>query len=128
MCKKDPRKVREWNDRLMKAEQAFIDRDGLSGRPCSKHLVCFSLLKCGISELIEYSFVSNWFNPLKKKKIEDLPHHFCYSRLQLKCKCNKFNWYFAFPRFMRHQNTISMDLSPSLGLMMQLAKLQVLTQ
>ncbi|KAI8548550.1 hypothetical protein RHMOL_Rhmol07G0280900 [Rhododendron molle] len=37
--KKDPQKVREWNDRLMMAERAFIDRDGLSGRPWSKHMI-----------------------------------------------------------------------------------------
>ncbi|KAG5547397.1 hypothetical protein RHGRI_013174 [Rhododendron griersonianum] len=37
--KKDPQKVREWNDRLMMAERAFIDQDGLSGRPWSKHMI-----------------------------------------------------------------------------------------
>lgn len=39
--KKDQYKVRELNDRLMMAERAFTDRDGLSGRPWYKHLVCF---------------------------------------------------------------------------------------
>lgn len=32
-------KVRELNDRLMMAERAFTDRDGLSSRPWYKHLV-----------------------------------------------------------------------------------------
>lgn len=33
------RKVRELNDRLMMAERAFTDRDGLVGRPWYKHLI-----------------------------------------------------------------------------------------
>ncbi|KAK9102285.1 hypothetical protein Sjap_019539 [Stephania japonica] len=37
--KKDPIEVRELNDRLMMAERAFTDRDGLLGRPWYKHLV-----------------------------------------------------------------------------------------
>ncbi|KDO66599.1 hypothetical protein CISIN_1g005260mg [Citrus sinensis] len=37
--KKDQYKVRELNDRLMMAERAFTDRDGLSGRPWYKHLI-----------------------------------------------------------------------------------------
>lgn len=41
MRKKDHWKVRELNDRLMMAERAFTDRDGLSGRPWYKHLVGF---------------------------------------------------------------------------------------
>ncbi|XP_015899458.3 probable glutamate carboxypeptidase LAMP1 [Ziziphus jujuba] len=36
---KDHLKVRELNDRLMMAERAFTDRDGLSGRSWYKHLV-----------------------------------------------------------------------------------------
>ncbi|KAL6984725.1 Lysosome-associated membrane glycoprotein 1 [Sarracenia purpurea var. burkii] len=36
---KDPWKVRELNDRLMMAERAFTDRDGLSNRPWYKHLI-----------------------------------------------------------------------------------------
>ncbi|KAF5202476.1 N-acetylated-alpha-linked acidic dipeptidase [Thalictrum thalictroides] len=36
---KDSLKVRELNDRLMMAERAFTDRDGLRGRPWYKHLV-----------------------------------------------------------------------------------------
>ena len=36
---KDPLKVRELNDRLMMAERAFADRDGLFERPWYKHLV-----------------------------------------------------------------------------------------
>ncbi|XP_060668475.1 probable glutamate carboxypeptidase LAMP1 isoform X3 [Ziziphus jujuba] len=36
---KDHLKVREVNDRLMMAERAFTDRDGLSGRSWYKHLV-----------------------------------------------------------------------------------------
>ncbi|KAG5559266.1 hypothetical protein RHGRI_008979 [Rhododendron griersonianum] len=39
MRKKDHWKVRELNDRLMMAERAFTDRDGLSGRPWYKHLI-----------------------------------------------------------------------------------------
>jgi len=39
MRRKDHWKVRELNDRLMMAERAFTDRDGLSGRPWYKHLV-----------------------------------------------------------------------------------------
>ncbi|KAA8523186.1 hypothetical protein F0562_009609 [Nyssa sinensis] len=39
MWKNDPWKVRELNDRLMMAERAFTDRDGLSGRPWYKHLI-----------------------------------------------------------------------------------------
>ncbi|XP_057506899.1 probable glutamate carboxypeptidase LAMP1 [Actinidia eriantha] len=37
--RKDPWKVRELNDRLMMAERAFTDRDGLFGRPWHKHLI-----------------------------------------------------------------------------------------
>ncbi|KAJ4708548.1 Peptidase M28 family protein [Melia azedarach] len=37
--KNDHSKVRELNDRLMMAERAFTDRDGLSGRPWCKHLI-----------------------------------------------------------------------------------------
>ncbi|KAL6974473.1 Lysosome-associated membrane glycoprotein 1 [Sarracenia purpurea var. burkii] len=37
--KKDPWKVRELNDRLMMAERAFTDRDGIAGRPWHKHLI-----------------------------------------------------------------------------------------
>uniref|UniRef100_A0A2P2LPN3 glutamate carboxypeptidase II n=1 Tax=Rhizophora mucronata TaxID=61149 RepID=A0A2P2LPN3_RHIMU len=40
MWKKDEFKVRELNDRLMMAERAFTDRDGLNGRHWYKHLVC----------------------------------------------------------------------------------------
>ncbi|XXG57343.1 hypothetical protein AAC387_Pa03g4521 [Persea americana] len=36
---KDPLKVRELNDRLMMAERAFADRDGLFERPWYKHLI-----------------------------------------------------------------------------------------
>ncbi|KAF8393459.1 hypothetical protein HHK36_021703 [Tetracentron sinense] len=39
MWKKDSLKVRELNDRLMMAERAFTDRDGLFGRPWYKHLI-----------------------------------------------------------------------------------------
>ncbi|KAL5728975.1 glutamate carboxypeptidase II [Ranunculus cassubicifolius] len=39
MRRKDQLKVREVNDRLMMAERAFTDRDGLLGRPWYKHLV-----------------------------------------------------------------------------------------
>ncbi|KAI8565454.1 hypothetical protein RHMOL_Rhmol03G0260600 [Rhododendron molle] len=39
MRKKDHWKVRELNDRLMMAERAFTDREGLSGRPWYKHLI-----------------------------------------------------------------------------------------
>ncbi|XP_058206684.1 probable glutamate carboxypeptidase LAMP1 [Rhododendron vialii] len=39
MRKKDHWKVRELNDRLMMAERAFTDRDGLFGRPWYKHLI-----------------------------------------------------------------------------------------
>lgn len=34
-------KSREMNDRLMMAERALTDREGLSGRPWYKHLVYF---------------------------------------------------------------------------------------
>ncbi|KAI3920604.1 hypothetical protein MKW92_013274 [Papaver armeniacum] len=34
-----PLKAREFNDRLMMAERAFTDRDGLPGRPWYKHLI-----------------------------------------------------------------------------------------
>lgn len=37
--KMDNLKVRELNDRLMMAERAFTDRDGLSGMSWYKHLV-----------------------------------------------------------------------------------------
>ncbi|KAG1346635.1 putative glutamate carboxypeptidase LAMP1 [Cocos nucifera] len=37
--RKDPLKVRELNDRLMMAERAFTDRDGLFGREWYKHLI-----------------------------------------------------------------------------------------
>lgn len=48
---KDPLKVRELNDRLMMAERAFADRDGLFERPWYKHLVslfmcAFGMMKC----------------------------------------------------------------------------------
>uniref|UniRef100_A0A2P2LPJ9 Transferrin receptor-like dimerisation domain-containing protein n=1 Tax=Rhizophora mucronata TaxID=61149 RepID=A0A2P2LPJ9_RHIMU len=39
MWKKDEFKVRELNDRLMMAERAFTDRDGLNGRHWYKHLI-----------------------------------------------------------------------------------------
>ncbi|XP_065848474.1 probable glutamate carboxypeptidase LAMP1 isoform X2 [Euphorbia lathyris] len=39
MWKKDQVRVRELNDRLMMAERAFTDQDGLSGRPWYKHLI-----------------------------------------------------------------------------------------
>ena len=42
MWNKDRLKVRELNDRLMMAERAFTDQDGLFGRSWYKHLVCFS--------------------------------------------------------------------------------------
>ncbi|KAK3016478.1 hypothetical protein RJ639_007727 [Escallonia herrerae] len=37
--KNQPLKVRELNDRLMMAERAFTDREGLLGRPWYKHLI-----------------------------------------------------------------------------------------
>ncbi|KAK2989608.1 hypothetical protein RJ640_027382 [Escallonia rubra] len=37
--KNQPSKVRELNDRLMMAERAFTDREGLLGRPWYKHLI-----------------------------------------------------------------------------------------
>lgn len=40
--KNDYYKVRELNDKLMMAERAFTDKEGLSGRPWYKHLVSFS--------------------------------------------------------------------------------------
>lgn len=40
ILKKDHPKVREVNDRLMMAERAFTDPDGLIGRTWYKHLVC----------------------------------------------------------------------------------------
>lgn len=39
--KKDQSKVRELNDRLMMAERALTDRDGLLERSWYKHLVSF---------------------------------------------------------------------------------------
>lgn len=39
MRKNDPLKVRELNDRLMMAERAFTDQDGLLGRTWFKHLI-----------------------------------------------------------------------------------------
>ncbi|KAJ9551115.1 hypothetical protein OSB04_015160 [Centaurea solstitialis] len=39
MWKKQPWKVREINDRLMMAERALTDREGLPGRPWYKHLI-----------------------------------------------------------------------------------------
>ena len=42
--KKDQVKVREINDRLMMAERAFTDAEGLSGRSWYKHLVCLFLI------------------------------------------------------------------------------------
>ncbi|MCL7050361.1 hypothetical protein MKW94_013089 [Papaver nudicaule] len=36
---RDPLKARELNDRLMMAERAFTDRDGLPGRPWYKHMI-----------------------------------------------------------------------------------------
>ncbi|KAI7989693.1 putative glutamate carboxypeptidase LAMP1 [Camellia lanceoleosa] len=39
MWTKDTWKVRELNDRLMMAERAFTDREGISGRPWHKHLI-----------------------------------------------------------------------------------------
>ncbi|KAJ6362469.1 hypothetical protein OIU78_002803 [Salix suchowensis] len=39
VLKRDKVKVREINDRLMMAERAFTDAEGLSGRPWYKHLI-----------------------------------------------------------------------------------------
>nr|XP_043628985.1 probable glutamate carboxypeptidase LAMP1 [Erigeron canadensis] len=39
MWKKQPWKLREINDRLMMAERALTDKEGLSGRPWYKHLI-----------------------------------------------------------------------------------------
>ncbi|XP_076933017.1 putative glutamate carboxypeptidase LAMP1 [Bidens hawaiensis] len=39
MWKNQPWKLREINDRLMMAERALTDRDGLPGRPWNKHLI-----------------------------------------------------------------------------------------
>ncbi|KAK9071983.1 hypothetical protein SSX86_008414 [Deinandra increscens subsp. villosa] len=39
MWKNQPWRMRELNDRLMMAERALTDRDGLSGRPWYKHLI-----------------------------------------------------------------------------------------
>ncbi|XP_026441044.1 probable glutamate carboxypeptidase LAMP1 [Papaver somniferum] len=39
LLRRDPLKARELNDRLMMAERAFTDRDGLPGRPWYKHLI-----------------------------------------------------------------------------------------
>ena len=39
--KNDQSEARELNDRLMMAERAFTDRDGLLGRSWYKHLVSF---------------------------------------------------------------------------------------
>jgi Transferrin receptor-like dimerisation domain len=39
--RKDQSKLRELNDRLIMAERAFIDGQGLSGREWHKHLVLF---------------------------------------------------------------------------------------
>lgn len=43
---KDGQKAREVNDRLMMAERAFTDREGLKGRSWYKHLVCFYCSVC----------------------------------------------------------------------------------
>lgn len=47
--KKDQEKVREINDRLMMAERAFTDAEGLSGRSWYKHLVCLFLILSDIT-------------------------------------------------------------------------------
>ncbi|GAV84345.1 PA domain-containing protein/TFR_dimer domain-containing protein/Peptidase_M28 domain-containing protein [Cephalotus follicularis] len=39
ISKRDHLKVRELNDKMMMAERAFTDRDGLKGRPWYKHLI-----------------------------------------------------------------------------------------
>ncbi|CAI0628572.1 unnamed protein product [Linum tenue] len=39
IVKADVTRVREINDRLMMAERAFLDREGLSGRPWYKHMI-----------------------------------------------------------------------------------------
>lgn len=48
MWRKDPLKVRELNDRLMMAERAFTDSDGLPGRPSYKHLVSLFMSITGL--------------------------------------------------------------------------------
>lgn len=47
--KKNQLKVRELNDRLMMAERAFTDRDGLFGMSWYKHLVTTQLYSISVS-------------------------------------------------------------------------------
>jgi N-acetylated-alpha-linked acidic dipeptidase len=44
--KKDSMKIRSLNDRLMQAERAFTNREGLFKREWFKHLVCGFSLHC----------------------------------------------------------------------------------
>lgn len=69
MFKKDKVKVREINDRLMMAERAFTDAEGLSGRPWYKHLVCFFLILTFPASFYLSIFGSCFFlNSMRKKK------------------------------------------------------------
>ena len=45
---KDKLKVRDLNDRLMMAERAFTDREGLSERQWYKHLVSIFMTSVGM--------------------------------------------------------------------------------
>lgn len=118
MRKKDHWKVRELNDRLMMAERAFTDRDGLSGRPWYKHLVGFPFKQL-VNSYVIFSCLF-YFVSVMPRRSQYYP--------KSKYKCIQFKYYFAFSRFMRHQSTTIMDLHTSLGLLMQLKRLRVLTQ
>lgn len=84
MWRKDKFKVRELNDRLMMAERAFTDQDGLPGRPWYKHLVC-----------------------IHKQTMN------CFPVVFPTIVCKQLNWYTIF-RFMLPQSITTMGQHPSL--------------
>lgn len=57
-----PWQAKQLNDRLMMAERAFVDRDGLLGRRWYKHLVCLSLHKNLINVYVIKFWVPNRYS------------------------------------------------------------------
>jgi len=51
--RKDPIKIRDLNDRLMMAERAFTDPEGLFERPWYKHLVGSAHLQTGTNSFLK---------------------------------------------------------------------------
>ena len=132
MWKDQPWKLREMNDRLMMAERALTDREGISGRPWYKHLVyfysplqifvsfcCINITKINATHYVTIICMPSKCNTLSNKRhyltqvITSVIHTFLVCCC-IPSKCNTLsNNNFVCIRFMHRQSTMITDLNAS---------------